>query len=194
MNPERALQRLLEGNRRFAADTPIHPHRNATRRMQVSQAQEPFAVVLGCSDSRVPPELVFDCGLGDLFVFRTAGHVVDMAVIGSIAYGLDILGVPLLMVLGHTSCGAVQAAIDMIEGTNNPDKEIGRLVDIVRPAADRAAEMDGDLWLNAVQANVEQTVAQIKRNTRFSRAILQDRLRIVGAVYDLSTGVVELIC
>jgi len=193
MNSETALQHLLEGNRRFAADMPTHPHRNASRRKEVSQGQEPFAVVLGCSDSRVPPELIFDCGLGDLFVFRTAGHVVDMAVIGSIAFGVDILGIPLLMVLGHTNCGAVKAAIDLIKGVQYPETEIGRLVDRLRPAVLRAAGMDGDLWDNAVQGNVELTVDQIKRNTRYSPAVSQGRLQIVGAVYDLSTGVVELI-
>ena len=116
MKAETALQCLLEGNRRFAANQPLHPRRGPHRRREISQGQEPFAIVLGCADSRVPPTLVFDCGLGDLFVIRTAGHVVDEVVLGSMSYGVEVLEIPLLVVLGHSRCGAVQAAVQSTGG------------------------------------------------------------------------------
>ncbi len=192
-NAESALLRLLEGNRRFVEGKSIHPNGSPVRRGELTQGQNPFACVLGCSDSRVPPEIIFDCGLGDLFVFRTAGHVVDMAVAGSIAYSVDVLGIPLLMVLGHTGCGAVKAAIDAGQGALSLGSELDRLVDRVRPAADLAAVIDGDLWTNAVRLNVEHTVDQIRTTQPFSQAA-DGRLQIVGGIYDLGSGVVKRIC
>lgn len=191
---EESLRRLLEGNHRFAQGKPIHPNRDASRRLEISQAQNPFAIVLGCADSRVPPELVFDCGLGDMFVFRTAGHAVDGAVLGSLEYGVNVLGIPLLMVLGHTQCGAVIAAIETTKGAQIAGSDLAALVEKIRPAVQHAEGLDGELLDNAVRANVEMVVNEIKATGLFSQAISQGRLQIVGACYDLSLGAVDLIC
>src|SRR5678816_4607625 len=113
-NADEALQRLLEGNQRYAANKSIDLNESQSRRVEMAKGQNPFATIFSCVDSRVPPELIFDRGLGDLFVIRTAGHVIDQAVLGSLEYGVEELKIPLLMVLGHEKCGAVKATIDTI--------------------------------------------------------------------------------
>lgn len=133
MNPstpcaEEALQARREGNRRFATGQAIHPHQDAARREEVRPGQRPFAAILSCSDSRVPPEVIFDWGVGDLFVVRTAGHGVDDVALGSIEYAVEHLGVPLLVVLGHTRCGAVTAAL-------HGDEAPGHIAAVIRPSS-----------------------------------------------------------
>src|SRR5574341_698654 len=112
---EQALRKLLEGHQRYLRGQPLHQHQEAGWRVSLAYSQHPFAVILGCGDSRVPPEIIFDQGLGDLFVIRTAGHVLDAAVLGSVEYGLEKLNIPLVVVLGHERCGAVQAAVKAME-------------------------------------------------------------------------------
>ena len=187
MTGNEALQRLLAGNRRFAKDQALHPNRDATRRREISQAQTPYAIVLGCADLRVPPEILFDSGLGDLFVVRTAGQVVDGAVRGSLEYGVNVLGIPLLVVLGHTQCGAVQAAIDSIEAQQATETDMEMLVEKIHPAVRIAQEMDGELLDDAVRANVERIANQIKSLAVFAEAIAQGKLQVSGAWYESSS-------
>ncbi|MGC5616838.1 carbonic anhydrase [Georgenia sp. Z1491] len=142
--PGEAWARLRQGNHRFVADTMEHPDQSAARRTEVSVDQTPFAVVLGCSDSRVAAELVFDQGLGDLFVVRTAGHVLDTTVIGSIEYGVGILGIPLIVVLGHDSCGAVGAAVKALTTGRMPTGFVRAVVDRVIPSLVTRAVLPGE--------------------------------------------------
>lgn len=138
--PEEALERLLEGNARYVADKNQPINEGKDRREKLTKRQRPFATVFSCVDSRVPPELVFDRGLGDLFVIRTAGEVVDTAVLGSIEYGVAELEIPLVLVLGHSACGAVKATVAAISTGEKPEAEIGYLVDGIAPAVTKAKE------------------------------------------------------
>ena len=145
-------QALLAGNRRYASGAGHHPHQSAYRRTEVLPAQHPFAVIIGCSDSRVPPEIIFDCGLGDLFVVRTAGHALDDAGYASVQYVVEHLGVQLIVVLGHSGCGAVSAVIDGVEAPGH----LGILIARLQSAVEAAAGQTGDLLHNAVIENVGQ--------------------------------------
>src|SRR5437588_3728996 len=136
--PEAALAELRAGNERFVAGTRIHPNQDAEHRAALASVQTPFAVVFGCSDSRLAAEIIFDRGLGDLFVVRTAGHTIGPEVLGSVEYAVTILHTPLVVVLGHSSCGAVQAARDAEAGGTRPDGHVGALVDAVIPSVRRA--------------------------------------------------------
>lgn len=205
--PQDALQRLMEGNQRFVANRLLDPNRSPQRRSAVANSQQPFATILGCVDSRVPPELVFDRGLGDLLVIRSAGEVLDEAVIGSIEFGSFELKIPLVVVLGHERCGAVKAAIDALEhggGSHQRGKkkgghsaepgDIGYIVQGLRPAIEKAQSWGmGDLAENAMRANVSLTVQRLKKSPVLSAAEESGRLKIVGARYDLDSGVVEVL-
>ena len=191
---DEALRLLIEGNRRWAAGQALLPNQGLARRSELTTGQHPFAIVVSCVDSRVPPEIVFDQGLGDLLVIRTAGHVLDSAAVGSIEYGAEELNIPLVVVLGHEKCGAVTAAIETIEHHGVAPGQIGTLVDGIRPAVERTAGQSGDRLDNAVRANTVITVD----NLRAMAPILTDllahgTLRIVGGRYDLATGLVELL-
>jgi len=192
VNPDQALARLLEGNRRYAANKSTDVDESAARRTEVAAGQKPFATILGCVDSRVPPELVFDRGLGDLFVIRTAGQVMDKAVLGSLEFGVEELHIPLLMVLGHEKCGAVTATMEAIEKHAAAHEDINWLVDGIRPAVEQTKGRPGDALDNAVRANVELAVARLKGSPILTEAIASGELKIVGARYDLDTGVVEI--
>jgi carbonic anhydrase len=187
-----ALRRLAEGNRRYVANQAAHPNATPGRRAEVAQGQKPLAMILGCADSRVPPELIFDCGLGDLFVVRTAGHVLDSAVLGSLEYGVVELQIPLLIVLGHEQCGAVKATLEAIGSEAAPEGEIGRLVAAIRPAAVRSWSAPGNRLDNAVRANVELAIERLNSSARIADALQAGALRIIGARYGLTTGLVEL--
>jgi len=191
-NADEALQRLLDGNRRYVAHQSIEVNESETRRIEVAQGQNPFATLFSCVDSRVPPELVFDRGLGDLFVVRTAGQVIDSAVLGSLEYGVAELKIPLLMVLGHEKCGAVKATIETIEKNATAEADINALVEAIRPAVEKVRGQPGDLLDNAVKANVELTVSLLKTSPILAEAVENGTLKIVGARYDLDTGVVEV--
>lgn len=194
LTAEDALQLLLEGNQRWATDRSTQPNRGLARRAEVASGQHPFAVVVSCVDSRVPPELVFDRGLGDLLVVRTAGHVVDDATLGSIEYGVEELHIPLVVVLGHQSCGAVIAAIEAVTHQVAVPGRIASLVEGIRPAVERTMGQAGDVVDNTVRANTVITVEQL----RVADPILTElgahgALLIVGARYDLTTGLIEII-
>lgn len=188
---ERALDCLLEGNRRFVADRLRRVPLGARLR-EVAPAQAPFAAVLGCADSRVPAEIVFDCSLGDLFVVRNAGHTLSPSVIGSLEYAALMLRAPLIVVVGHTRCGAVQAAIAAADGQPAPGS-IPALIESIRPALARVATLPGDLLDNAVLAHIEDTVAALEATPLLGQLVAEGKLRIVGARYDLDTGAAEIV-
>jgi carbonic anhydrase len=188
MTPDEALKRLKDGNRRFVENRPSHPHQTPEWRAEITTGQHPFAQVLSCSDSRVVPEILFDTGIGDLFVLRVAGNVVDYAILGSLEYGAAHLNVPLIVVLGHTCCGAVTAAVDGVD-TND---HIIALVESLTPAVESTRGMPGDPVENAVRANV-RVGTEVLRQSEPTLAPLNRRgtIRIVGAIYDIATGRVE---
>ncbi|MFP5022067.1 carbonic anhydrase [Pseudonocardia phyllosphaerae] len=189
---------LQKGNGRWARGETEGPHRSTDVRASLVDGQEPVAMVLSCSDSRVPAELVFDQGLGDLFVVRTAGQAVDDAVLGSLAFGAGPLGIPLLVVLGHSRCGAVKAAVSVASGGAAPTPStLGSLVaDIVPVCEGGGAEANADPNADVaagVDANVRRVVAQLTASPSLAGAVCSGRLRVVGARYDLETGeVVEV--
>lgn len=181
-----ALARLLVGNRRHAAGRPALLGEDAARRAEVSKAQRPFATVLSCVDSRVPPEIVFDRGLGDLVVIRSAGEVLDTAVLGSVEFGVAELHTPLLMVLGHERCGAVQAALK----GGPAEGSLGYLLAQLRPAVADGRRAAGDPVANTVAANVRRVVARLRRSPLIGPAAADGSLLVTGAVYDLDSGLV----
>jgi carbonic anhydrase len=182
------LDTLKSGNQRYVAGHPTHEHQDIDRRTEVSQGQHPIAIIVGCSDSRVPPEIVFDQGLGDLFVVRVAGNVVDDHAIGSIEYAAEHLHAPLIVVLGHDRCGAVQAAVSSPSAPGH----IQSIVDAIRPAVEAAKSEPGDLLDNAIDENVRRVVAQLQTSEPIlHHEIEAGHLQVVGARYELNTGVVR---
>jgi carbonic anhydrase len=193
-NSDEALQKLINGNKLYMAGKSRHPHQTLERRVEVAQGQKPFAVILGCSDSRVPPEILFDQGLGDLFVIRVAGNVVDDAVQGSIEYAVEELGVPLIMVLGHEKCGAVKAAVDVFEKGGKLPGQIETVVDKIKPAVQKVKGQPGNLLDNAIKANVVMVVGQLKASEPIlAKFVKEGRLKVVGANYELDSGIVKIV-
>ncbi|WP_435857548.1 carbonic anhydrase [Streptomyces olindensis] len=188
--PGEALAELAAGNRRWRAYRERHPHETPEIRRALTTAQHPFAVVLGCIDSRVPPELVFDQGLGDLMTVRTAGEVLDEAVLGSVAYGVLELGIPLVVVLGHQSCGAVRAAVEAEESGGRLPAHIQYLADQISPAIDHGKE--GDARIDAtVDANVRLVRSRLAAEPDLAAKVDTGRLAIVGARYELTSQAVH---
>ena len=188
LGSDAALERLMAGNRRYVAAKLRHPHQTPDYRLALNEGQTPCAMILGCADSRVPPEVIFDQGLGDLFVVRVAGNIVDDVVLASLEYGAGHLGAPLLMVLGHSHCGAVAATL----GDGELEGHLSRLAEAIRPAAIRAKGRPGDALDNAVRANVALTVEILNAaEPVLSERIKAGKLKVVGACYHLDTGVVE---
>ena len=192
-NPTEALERLKAGGERFASGGVRRPDQDTTYRATLAAGQHPFACILSCVDSRVPPEIVFDQGLGDLFVTRTAGQVVDHAVLGSIQYGVAELKIPLLVVVGHEKCGAVKATVEAVEKNSAPSgTDIDSLVTAIKPAVAKAEEEKATDMLDAsVRHNVTNIVADLGTKAILSAAVTAGTLKIVGARYDLDTGEVE---
>jgi carbonic anhydrase len=185
-----ALQKLMDGNRRYIKQKRTFPDQGRSRIVEVAKGQHPFAIVLCCSDSRVVPEILFDQGLGDLFDIRVAGNVLDDAIIGTMEYAVAELGTPLVMILGHERCGAVKAALD---GKPVPGK-IGSLVAAIKPAVDSIKSQPGDAWDNAVKANVKMNVNKLKQSSSIiAQAVKAGKLKVVGGRYDLDTGTVEMV-
>jgi carbonic anhydrase len=187
-----ALALLVEGNRRFREGTMEERDRQGFLGSEAAQEQQPFAAVLGCSDSRVPPQLVFDQGPGDLFTARVAGHVATDEVVATLEYAVSQLDVPLVLVLGHSRCGAVTACLHGGEGP--PVGKLGTLLQHIEPAVRRARQEEGDQLEHAIHFHVEHVVKQL----RSSEPILRPRyeagtLAIVGATYDLDTGAVRIV-
>src|SRR5687768_517168 len=187
-NADEALQRLLEGNQRYVANRSTDLNESQSRRAEVAKGQSPFATIFSCVDSRVPPELVFDRGLGDLFVIRTAGQVLDHAVLGSLQFGVAELRTPLLVVLGHEKCGAVTATVEAVEHNATAEADLTSIVDGIRPAVEQVRGKPGDLLDNAVRANVDNVVQRLREAAVLKDAVERGELKIVGARYDLDSG------
>ncbi|HEX7646194.1 MAG TPA: carbonic anhydrase [Noviherbaspirillum sp.] len=193
-----ALNRLREGNRRFVDGTSNHESMSPARRNALATGQEPFAIILGCSDSRVPAELVFDQGLGDLFVIRIAGNIVAPSQIGSVEFAAERFGTPLVVVLGHSRCGAVSATLEAIAGSQqSASRHIHSIVERVRPSVEPllATELRHDpdaLVKQAVRANVRASANQLRHGSDMLEELIQkNKLLIVGAEYSLETGEVD---
>jgi carbonic anhydrase len=185
---DEALKRLIAGNQRYVNSTMAHPNQTGERRGDVAQSQKPFAIIVSCSDSRVPPEVLFDQGVGDLFVIRSAGQVVTEVGIGSIEYAVEHLGSPLIMVLGHERCGAVKATADGGEAPGS----IGSICGLIKPAVDKAkAQGGGDLVDQAVRNNVANVADKIAASPLIRKALASGEVKIVRGYYDLDDGQVK---
>jgi len=193
-----ALDRLREGNGRFVHGVPSsNAFTGAARRAELATGQEPFAIILGCSDSRVPAEIVFDQGLGDLFVIRVAGNIVAPSQIGSVEFAAERFGTRLVVVLGHSQCGAILATVDALtRQADNPSRNLRSIVDRVRPAVEpllpELGKDPAELVRQAVRANVHLATEQLRHGSEILEELVRTRgLRVVGAEYSLETGVVE---
>lgn len=186
-----ALRRIKEGNKRFTTDNLQHPYNSNWKRSDLTAGQYPFVIVLSCSDSRVPPELVFDQGLGDVFVVRVAGNVLNKENVGSIEYAVANLGTPLIVVLGHEHCGAVKAAKETIAAKGKAPGEIHSLVEAIRPAVEVTVGQDAEA---TCQANVRHVVQTLKESKPIIYKMIETgKVAVVGAYYDLPSGKVEFL-
>jgi carbonic anhydrase len=218
VSPTDAISRLKEGNSRFAAGRPQHPDESseeraymaknsyenagaislgmsseqaAKRRAELIKSQHPFAIILSCSDSRVPPEIIFDEGLGDLFIVRVAGNVLNDECLGSIEYGVDVLGAHLIVVLGHQSCGAVDAAMKTIAAKGKAPGHIQSLVSAIKPVVDSMPKSDLD---TTIRANVKHVVSALRSSTPILKARVDSGdVQVIGSYYTLDTGAVTFL-
>ena len=201
LTASQALTRLRDGNHRFVAgQIDLDTLASRARRADLVEGQTPFAIILGCSDSRVPAEIVFDQGLGDLFVIRVGGNIVAPSQVGSVEFAAERFGTPLVVVMGHTQCGVVTAALDsVIDGANDPSRNLRSLVDRVRPAVLSVigtrppASLDRKTVIReAVRANVRSAAEHLRNGSALlERRILDHGLAVVGAEYSIETGVVD---
>jgi carbonic anhydrase len=189
MTPDQALRQLMEGNQRFVTQKRKSPNQDVVRLNEVAKGQKPFAAILGCADSRVPSEILFDQGLGDLFVCRVAGNIAIAEEIGSLEFGTAVLGAKVIMVMGHERCGAVDATL---KGASVPG-QIGSLLDAIRPSLAKAKDLPGDPLENACKANVAYQVEKLKTSPVLAELITAGKLKIVGGYYDLDKGTVSLV-
>ncbi|MEU1587374.1 carbonic anhydrase [Micromonospora sp. NPDC005710] len=190
--PTRAYAELVAGNNRFVDGAPRHPNQDAGRRAAVADGQHPFAVIVGCSDSRLAAEIIFDRGLGDLFVVRTAGHTAGPEVLGSVEYAVTVLGTPLVVVLGHDSCGAVQAARESASTGTAPSGHLRAVVDAVLPSLRRAEAEGVDDIDGIVDIHIAQTVETLlSQSPVLADEVAQGRCAVVGVSYRLAAGAVR---
>lgn len=189
MTPDAALKKLMDGNKRFVDRKRQNPNQDLVRLAEVAKSQKPFAAVLGCADSRFPSEMIFDQGLGDLFVCRVAGNVATPEEIGSLEFGTLVLGAKVLVVVGHKRCGAVDATI---KGAQVPG-QIGSLLDAIKPAVESSKDQGGDRLENASKANVMLQAKRLKASPVISKLIEEKKLKVVGGYYDLDTGAVNIL-
>ncbi|EGK90324.1 carbonic anhydrase [Microcoleus vaginatus PCC 9802] len=187
--PDAALQKLMDGNKRFVDKKRQSPNQDFGRLTEVAKTQKPFAAILGCADSRFPSEIIFDQGLGDLFVCRVAGNVATPEEIGSLEFGTLVLGAKVLVVIGHKRCGAVDATI---KGAQVPG-QIGSLLDAIKPAVESSKNQTGDKLENASKANVVLQANKLKASPVISKLIEENKLKVVGGYYDLDTGTVTIL-
>lgn len=189
MPADQAMAVLLEGNARYIVHKETHPDASLERRHELLKGQHPYAVIVGCADSRVPPELVFDAGLGDLFVIREAGNVVDNIVLGSIEYAVEHLGVKLVVVLGHESCGAVTAAVG-----HTKEAHITSIVKAIQPAVAASKGQPGDPVHNCVLANARHVAKQIRTSAPIlAKANAHGEIKVVAAIYEIDSGKVTVL-
>lgn len=191
---DEALQKLMDGNKRYVTGSLAKKDIGQTKRNQLSKGQKPFAIVITCSDSRVPPEILFDQGLGDIFVIRVAGNVVDPIELGSIEYGAEHLNSPLLFILGHKKCGAVTASL---EAEGKPEGNIGAIVKKIMPAAAAAKKKGGtkdEILETAIHENVKNVYKDVMNKSKIINHLASEgKLEIVGGCYDITTGKIEMI-
>jgi carbonic anhydrase len=198
---DQALQRLKRGNQRYVAEEPsLHRKGGHERRQELTLGQNPFAIVLGCSDARVPAEIVFDQGPGDLFVIRVAGNIVAPTQVGSVEFAAAQFGTPLVVVLGHSDCGAVKATLEEIRApAGMPSPNLAMIVDRIRPAAERVLQQEqganpAELVRKTVRANVQASVDQLRHGSGLLEELISaGKLVIVGAKYSISSGRVEFL-
>ena len=194
MTSEEALKLLVEGNARFAAGKPQCPHCTVDRRMEVASGQSPFTVIVSCSDSRVPPEIVFDRGIGDLFVVRVAGNVVDSAVIGSLALAVNHFGCPLVVVLGHESCGAISVALSSDEALIREPVPVIKMAEMIReniPESLAETARDDAAVTRAVREHIASVVRRIVEEPFIAERIAEGMTRVIPAYYSLAEGTVS---
>jgi carbonic anhydrase len=190
LTADQALEHLLIGNQRYISRKKMYLNQTQSRLQEVAQGQHPFAVILGCADSRVPPEILFDRGLGDLFVVRVAGNSLNDSTLASIEYAVRNLAVPLVMVLGHERCGAVTAVLEKQELPGH----LSQFAAAILPAIEASAQEEGDRLDNAVRANIRFVTAQLRASTPvLAERVEAKQIKIVGARYDLDTGRAEVI-
>lgn len=192
-SPRTALAELLTGNRRFVSGQPVHGHDVTAAAASASGDQQPYAVLLGCIDSRVPLEAIFDQTFGSICVIRTGGHVLDRAVLGSIEYVIEVLGVPLVMVLGHERCGAVDATVQALRTGRRPQGALAHLVDRIAPAVTEVGLDDPQIRPLAIRRHVRHTVAALRADPLLAAPVAAGRVAVAGAIYDLATGEVNLL-
>ena len=199
ISTEEALNRLRKGNKRFVSDSSIFNNApsHKSRRHSLAEDQDPFAIILGCSDSRVPSEIVFDQGLGDLFVVRVAGNIVAPSQIGSIEFAVERFGAKLVVVMGHSRCGAIQATLDSLRcPSENQSKNLRSIVDRIRPSLE-LLDIDQDpetILQQAVRANIHSSVSQLQQESRVLEQLVREGdLLILGAEYSLDTGIVNFL-
>jgi len=189
--PADAISKLKEGNGRYTSGNLQHPGQTADRRTELANTQHPFAAILSCSDSRVPPEIVFDQGLGDLFIVRVAGNVINNEGLGSLEYTVDHLGTRLIVVLGHQSCGAVDAAKKTIAAKGKAPGHIQSLVTAIKPAVEATAKDDLE---TTIKANVKNVVQALRSSTPILKAEVDSgKIQVIGGYYSLDTGAVTFL-
>ncbi|MDG2497762.1 MAG: carbonic anhydrase [Aquiluna sp.] len=191
---DRAWQQLLTGNRNFVAGSPAHEHQDAKKRQELVEEQTPFAAVFGCSDSRLAAEMIFDVGLGDLFVVRNAGQVLAETILGSLEFAVEVLKVPLIVVLGHDQCGAIKAGMSVQTGTANFAGEfIANLVNRITPTIEQGLSVGETTIEEFTSRHIRETVSELVQRSEIIReAVKAGKLGIVGAEYKLGLGEVQL--
>ncbi len=195
MCPCESLEKLIDGNKRFAQNKSIHPNLGEEMRNALLKEQKPYAAILACSDSRVPVEIIFDAGLGDLFVVRSAGHVLSNEALGSLEYAVKELGVKLIVILGHENCGAITTALKVYNSGGIKDLSENMLVLLshIFPAIKNTDVNSSDVLETAINANVHYQLNDlIRKNNYLAKRIEDGKLILVGAKYSLSTGLVEI--
>ncbi len=190
LSPVEAYQKFFDGNERFIQGAPSHPRQNVEHRTEIADGQTPFAALFGCSDSRLAAEIIFDVGLGDLFVVRNAGQVIAETILGSLEYSVEVLQVPLMVILGHDGCGAIQATMDSAAGTLMTEGEyIQNLVSRIQPTVKIAGELGRDSIDEITELHIKATVDElISRSKLIDKAVRSGKLIVVGATYRLALG------
>lgn len=187
ISPRAALNRLIQGNQRFVQNQLLHPNRDQESREPLVEGQKPFAAILGCSDSRVPPEILFDQGIGDLFIVRVAGNVAGPLELDSLDFSALVLNSSIIVVLGHAKCGAVDAALA------NKTKDIPNVGKMLEPAVHASKKLKGDPLENAIKTNVRMTVAHLKKTPVIAKLMEEKKIDVVGGYYHLTNGEVEFL-
>lgn len=196
ISPQEALKRLIEGNERFANNASIHPNRYEETKNALLKQQKPFVAVLSCSDSRVPIEIIFDAGLGDIFAVRTAGHVLSKEVLGSLEYAIKSLGVKLVMILGHENCGAIRTAVDTYQNKSYGElsENLQSIMNHIYPAIEKVDCENGDFLNSAVKSNIKYQLEDLlKKDNYIETKVKNGEIAIMGALYSLTTGKVEIL-